>query len=65
MTNVAGLGGTNVSFALTNEIEGVYSVLYSTNLADWYRLGSASPRYSFIDSNAPAIPQRFYRLSWP
>jgi hypothetical protein len=65
LTNVAGLGGTNVTFDLTNAIEGTYSVLYSTNLADWYSLGTAKPHYFFIDSNAPAVPQRYYRLSWP
>jgi hypothetical protein len=65
MTNVAGLGGTNVSFALTNSTAGAFSVEYSTNLADWYFLGPAIPRYLFIDSNAPAIPQRYYRLVWP
>lgn len=65
LTNLAGLGGTNVSFDLTNGIEGAYSVLYSTDLTNWYGLGTANPRYSFSDSNAPAIPQRFYRLSWP
>jgi hypothetical protein len=65
LTNVAGLGGTNVTFSLTNAIEGTYHVLYSTNLSDWHSLGVANPRYSFIDSNAPAIPQRYYRLSWP
>jgi hypothetical protein len=65
LTNVAGLGGTNVTFSLTNAIEGIYSVLYSTNLADWHFLGFANPHYSFVDSNAPAIPQRYYRLSWP
>ena len=65
LTNVAGLGGTNVTFDLTNQIEGTYSVLYSTNLTDWHYLGAAHPHYFFIDTNAPAVPQRFYRLSWP
>jgi hypothetical protein len=50
LTNVAGLGGPNVTFDLTSEIEGNYSVLYST---------------SFTDSNAPAVPQGFYRRSGP
>ena len=65
MTNVAGLGGTNVTFALTNSLAGAFSVEYSTNLADWYFLGPATPRYLFTDTNAPAIPQRYYRLRWP
>ncbi len=65
MTNVAGLGGTNVSFSLSNSTAGSFSVLYSTNLTDWQFLGPAIPRYLFIDTNAPAQPQRYYRLQWP
>jgi hypothetical protein len=65
MTNVAGLGGTNVTFALTNSTAGAYSVQYSTNLVNWFYLGPATPRYLFTDTNAPAVPRRFYRLSYP
>lgn len=65
LTNVAGLGDTNVTFALTNSTAGAYSVWMSTNLVDWEYLGPATPRYEFTDTNAPAIPQRFYRLNWP
>ena len=65
MTNVAGLGGTNVPFALNNSTAGAYSVQYSTNLVDWFPLGPATPRYLFTDTNAPAGPQRYYRLSYP
>jgi hypothetical protein len=35
------------------------------NLVDWDYLGPATPRYEFTDTNAPAVPQRFYRLRWP
>jgi hypothetical protein len=65
MTNVAGLGQTNVTFALGNSVSGAYSVQVSTNLADWQLLGPATPRYLFTDTNAPAGPQRYYRLSYP
>jgi hypothetical protein len=65
MTNTAGLGRTNVTFALTNSIAGAFSVECSTNLVDWLFLGPATPRYEFTDTNAPAMPQRFYRLRWP
>ena len=65
MTNVAGLGGTNVTFALTNSIAGAFSVEYTTNLSNWFLLGPARPRYLFTDTNAPAGPQRYYRLRWP
>ena len=65
LTNVAGLGGTNVTFALSNSTAGAFSVLYSTNLMDWIYLGPATPRYLFTDTNAPGIPQRYYRLRYP
>jgi hypothetical protein len=65
MTNVAGLGGTHVTFALTNSLAGAFSVEYTTNLTDWFFLGPAMPRYLFTDTNAPAPPQRYYRLRWP
>jgi hypothetical protein len=65
MTNVGGLGGSNVSFALTNSLAGAFSVEYTTNLLDWLFLGPATPRYEFFDTNAPPIPQRYYRLRLP
>lgn len=65
LTNVAGLGGTNVTFALSNSLVGAFSVEYTTNLTDWLPLGPATPRYQFTDTNAPASPQRYYRLRWP
>ena len=65
MTNVAGLVGTNVTFALTNDLTGTFSVEASTNLADWLLLGLALPRYEFTDTNAPDQPQRYYHLRWP
>jgi hypothetical protein len=65
MTNVAGLGGTNVTFALNDSLAGSFSVEVTTNLMDWQFLGSATPRYEFTDTNAPAQPQRYYRLRWP
>jgi hypothetical protein len=65
MTNTAGLGETHVTFALTNSTAGAYSVLRSTNLANWEYLGPATPRYEFTDTNAALLPQRYYRLRWP
>ncbi|HEX9046019.1 MAG TPA: immunoglobulin-like domain-containing protein, partial [Verrucomicrobiae bacterium] len=65
LTNVAGLGGSNVSFDVSNSIAGNYSIQYSTNLADWIFLGRVAPRYQFVDTNAPASPQRYYRLVYP
>jgi hypothetical protein len=65
MTNVAGLGGTNVTFSLSNSVLGAYSIQVSTNLVNWDYLGPARPRYLFTDTNAPAVPTRYYRLSYP
>jgi hypothetical protein len=65
MTNLAGLGGTNVTFELSNSLAGAFSVLYSTNLTDWQFLGPATPLYKFIDPSAPEAAQRYYRLRWP
>jgi alpha-tubulin suppressor-like RCC1 family protein len=65
MTNVVGLGETNVTFALSNSLSGGYSVEVSTNLTDWQFLGTATPRYLFTDPNSPAAPQRHYRLRYP
>ncbi len=65
MTNPAGLGGATVTFALSNSIAGSFSVEYTTNFADWNFLGPAIPRYLFTDTNASAVPLRFYRLRWP
>jgi len=65
MTNVAGLGGRNVTFALTNSLAGALSVEYTTNFTNWLFLGPATPRYEFTDTNAPADRQRYYRLRLP
>jgi len=65
MTNLAGLGGSNVIFTLTNATAGTFTVEFTTNLLDWQYLGPAEPFYHFLDTNAPAVPQRFYRLRWP
>jgi hypothetical protein len=65
MTNVVGLGETNVTFALSNSLLGGYSVEVSTNLMDWQFLGPATPRYLFSDPNSTSAPQRYYRLRYP
>ena len=56
---------TNVTFPLSNSTAGAFSVEYTTNLLDWLFLGPATPRYLFTDTNAPALPHRYYRLHWP
>ncbi|HEU5122719.1 MAG TPA: FG-GAP-like repeat-containing protein [Verrucomicrobiae bacterium] len=65
ITNSIGLGSNVVSFALTNDFAGAFTVEYSTNLTDWQPLGPATPRYQFTDPDASSNPQRFYRLRWP
>jgi hypothetical protein len=65
LTNLAGLGTSNVTFALTSSTAGAFSVEASTNLTGWEYLGPATPRYEFRDTNAPTEPQRYYRLRWP
>jgi hypothetical protein len=64
LTNVVGLGQSNVTFRLTNSLSGAFSVEFTTNLVDWFLLGPATPRYDFTDTNAPA-GERHYRLRWP
>ena len=51
--------------AIANSTAGAFSVEFSTNLLNWHYLGPAIPRYQFTDTNAPALPQRYYRLRWP
>jgi hypothetical protein len=48
-----------------NSIAGAFTVQYSTDLMNGYSLGPATPFYGFTDTNAPASPQRFYRLQAP
>ena len=56
---------TNVTFTLPNSVLGAYSVEDTTNLTDWYPLYPTTLRYLFTDTNAPAVPQRSYRLVYP
>jgi hypothetical protein len=65
MTNVAGLGSTNITFALSNSTAGAFTAEFSTNLSSWFVLGPASPRYLIVDTNGVSGPQRYYRLRWP
>lgn len=67
MTNVAGLGGSNVVFNLLNGPGSLgFQVDVTTNLVQWKPLGTAVPRYEFNDTNAPtAGGLRVYRLRWP
>ena len=65
LTNVAGLGQSNVTFSLAQPLGGAFSVNVSTNFSTWQYLGPANPFYEFTDTNAPAGQVRFYRISYP
>jgi hypothetical protein len=66
MTNVGGLGTTNVQFTLTNATAWDFSVLVSTNLINWEFLGPAFPLYQFFDpTGVTNSTTRYYRLRWP
>ena len=38
-----------------------YSIQASTDLVDWVSLGTNVSPFTFVDTNAPLFPQRFYR----
>jgi hypothetical protein len=46
-----------------------YTIQACTSLTNWVNLGSATNRgsglFEFVDTNAMAFPQRFYRVSSP
>jgi hypothetical protein len=65
ITNSTGLGQSNVNFTVSNGLISAYTVQTSTDLVNWVNLGPALPLYNFTDTNAPAAPQRFYRLVYP
>jgi hypothetical protein len=63
-------GFTNTSFELifNGELGRVYRVQYSTDLQQWFDLGSITntqPRMTFRDAGAEGRAYRFYRLATP
>ncbi len=69
MTNVVGLGGTNVAFSVEDG-DGIagqeLQVEYSTNLLHWLPLGPTVPQYRFTDPAAGRTDSlRIYRLRRP
>lgn len=56
---------TGFKFILAPLAELGFTVRVSTNLTDWETLGPAAMRYTFVDTNAPTFPERYYRLRWP
>ena len=63
----AGNGSFNLNFS--GDSNATYSVWATTNLFDWFNLGTAGEgqpgQYQFMDATATNWPQRFYRLSAP
>jgi hypothetical protein len=67
LTNPASLGGGLFQFSLTNITGWNFTVLVSSNMADWTNLpGPAIPVFQFFDPAAASnAPQRFYWLRYP
>jgi hypothetical protein len=65
MTNVAGLGSSNVTFGLSNSPAVNFTVQSSTDLTTWQTLGPAQLKFHFTDTNTPLGPNRQYRLVYP
>jgi hypothetical protein len=61
---VAQLGNGHVSLVLTNAPGDSYRLEASTNLNSWQSLANiltTNSTFTFIDSNAPSFPTRYYR----
>jgi hypothetical protein len=54
-------GGNQVQFDVTGVSGFNYAVLASTNLADWVPLLTNTAPFTFTDTNAAGLQQRFYR----
>ncbi len=65
---LSGLSFSNGSFSLTvNGGSGTYVVQTSTNLVDWisiYTNASSTPPFTWSDSNAASVGQKFYRIQF-
>ena len=65
ITNAAGVGTSNLMFALPNPGGWSFTVEISSNLTTWAPAGEASPAYRFNDSAGTNAGTRYYRLVWP
>ena len=65
ITNAAGMGTSNLMFALPNPGGWSFTVEISSNLTTWTPAGEASPAYQFNDSAGTNAGTRYYRLVWP
>jgi len=53
--------GSGFQVAVEGEGGARYAVQYSTNLTDWTAVETNRSPYTFTDTNAVSMPQRFYR----
>jgi hypothetical protein len=73
LKNSTKIGNGSFQFSFTNTIGAVFTVLAATNISlpssNWTVLGSptetASGQFQFVDPQATANPQRFYRVRSP
>jgi PQQ-like domain/Bacterial Ig domain len=73
LTSAAKLGNGSFRFSFTNTPGATFTVWGSTNVAlalsNWTKLSYvtniSAGQYQFTDTNAPATPHRFYRVSSP
>ncbi len=65
ITNAAGVGTSNLMFALPNPGGWSFTVEISSNLTTWTPAGEASPAYRFYDAAGTNAATRYYRLVWP
>jgi hypothetical protein len=61
LSAVSTTGQGGVQFTVTGTAGYPYAIEASTNLVNWLRLQTNASPFTFIDSNAPAFHNRFYR----
>jgi hypothetical protein len=61
LSGVATTTGNNVQFTVTGVPGFNYAIQASTDLTDWVTLFTNTSPFTFTDTNAPNVPQQFYR----
>jgi hypothetical protein len=64
LTGVGYLANGQFQFSLAGVPGYSYAVSCSTNLSDWTPLQTNTSPFTFIDTNAVAFPDRFYRAQY-
>lgn len=65
LTGMRNMGQGQFAFGLSNAAGLDFTVMVSTNLAEWRVLSNAAPEFLLHDDTATNAPQRYYRLRWP